>query len=228
MEPLDHDVFQRMAKAPPEVRDLARIWPLGFMFQLPENANIVVAGAYRGAVMELLATIYPDYSRLIGFEPQKVHRDFAQERLTKGNPQPHRVLVNGYGIGVENAVLPMAEYGAEFSGFVATDPRRPDLTEHGVGEIREFNEVMERLDIHKIHLLLLNMEGYEFYLVPHLLKTGWFENGAISHLAIQIHWGMPNDGVYSEMVADIRKTHKLVYDAIPNWAWFQWSGVEWD
>lgn len=225
---LRESAFKRLSEASVEVQELAEIWPEGWLLALPPNATILVAGAYRGRAMELLATMYGDFGRLIGFEPQLEHAEFTRERLKRFGS---RVQVLDYGLGVTDGTFPMAEAGAEFAGFVNLDPahaRREGLLGTTVGELREFNLAMGQLGVRKIHCFLLNVEGYEFQLIPHLGATGWFDSGAISRLMAQIHWGMPGDSVFPQMAASLERTHKRVYDALPNWALWQWSGVEWD
>lgn len=216
------NMFNALAQATPEIQDLALVWPLVFLLKLPKGANIVVAGAYRGRVMELLATVYPEYGNIVGFEPQDDARAFALERLKKYK----NVTIEPYGIGTTYGTFPMGEYGAEYAGFLNLDPAasRTSAKGHGQGQIKEASHTFRELGLNKIDFMLLNMEGYEFILIPHLLDNGWFERGAIERLAVQIHWGMGHDNEYGDMIRRLERTHKRVFDEIPSWGYWQYSG----
>jgi len=224
---IDEQVYARVASAEPEIRDLARIWPLCFLFELPAQANIVVAGAYRGRVMALLALLYPDYVNLVGFEPQLAARAAAIERF---NASGIRAMVQPFGLGESDGTFDMGEYGDEYAGFVNLDPQRARMvghTEHATGELREAVRAFDdAVGPNKIDLLLLNIEGYEWILLPHLIRAGLFSSGRIRRLVLQVHWGMGYDDRLAWIAAEIEKTHKRVYDAIPSWCLWQWSGVE--
>lgn len=221
------NVYHRLVSASPEIQELADIWPCGFLFKLSPGANIIVAGAYRGRVMELLATLYPDYGRLIGFEPQDNALAVAAKRLDSLGLK-HELY--NYGIGTQDGTLPMYEYGAEFAGFVNSDPAlaRTEVA-YGQGQIFEFSSVLSKINLSRIHLLLLNMEGYEFELLPHLVNSNLFYDGKIERLCMQVHWLDQSQAViqrFDASINHIQHTHKRVFDELPQWGFWEYSGVK--
>lgn len=221
------DILSRLNGAATEVRTLAIVWPLVWTFKLPAGATIVVAGAYRGNVMDLLAHAYPLHSRLIGFEPQGDALCEASHRLAKWP----NVELHEYAIGVEDGVFPMGEYGAEYAGFQNLNPAdsRTGSGGIGIGDMRDVVSVFRDLHLRQIDLLLLNMEGYEYKLVPYLVEHGYFVDGRIRRLVVQVHKDMPgNVGIESDLgmaLDTIERTHKRVYDELPQWGLWQWSGA---
>ena len=211
-----------MAEAPEDLQALAEEWPLLWLLKLPPQANVVVAGAYRGQVMHLLATAYPDIGRLVGFEPQESALIAAVMRLRGAKP---RVQVEPYGLGIEDGRFDMADDDSIFASFLEGASRSSEA-KHGNGELREATAAFESLGLDRIDLLLLNIEGYEWHLLPHLLRNNWFETGRIRRLALQVHWGFGYDHTLVDITREIERTHKRVFDEIPSWGYWQWSGAE--
>lgn len=161
-----------------ELIDLVENWPVCRIFDLPEDAVVVVAGAYQGKVMQLLADMYPNYGKIVGFEPQTWAHTQAQARLVLGHYKNTPVAL--YGIGLKTGTFPMGEYHTDACSFVNVNAR-----ERSVGFMVEFSEAMKRAEIEHIDLAVVNIEGYEFLLVPHIINNGWIDK--IDRLAIQWH-----------------------------------------
>lgn len=216
------DPYDRLAAAASDVRALALEWPLVHLFRLSPGANIVVAGAYEGRAMELLATVYPEYGRLVGFEPQPGAREVALKRLARFP----RVTIEPYGIAERDGTFPLADNGSIYASFVDLDPAhsRAGSARASVGELREVEEACRSLDLDRIDLLLLNVEGYEWLLLPHMLLAGMFAVGYVERLALQVHWGMGYDHTLADITQRLEATHKRVFDEIPSWGYWQWSG----
>lgn len=215
--------FAAMAKAPEDLRELAEEWPLLWLLKLPPGANVVVAGAYRGKVMALLATAYPEIGRLVGFEPQESALIAAVLRLRGAKP---RVQVEPYGLGIADGTFPMADDESIFASFLDGAPRSKN-PKHGEGRLREAGAALESIfGMERIDLMLLNIEGYEWHLLPHLLRNNWFSTGRIRRLALQVHWGFGYDHTLADIAHELEHTHKRVFDEIPSWGYWQWSGAE--
>lgn len=223
--------FARLAAAPLDLQNLADEWPLVWLFKLPPLANIVVAGAYRGQVMDLLATVYDDFDRLIGFEPQADARAAALERLAARKHEGGRIgggpVIEPYALGIEDGEGMMIDAESIFASFLYSNSG-PRTNEARVGhfEMRDTTSAFLGLELDRIDLLLLNIEGYEWLLLPYLIDDGWFSSGRIRRLALQVHWGFGLDHTLERITGEIERTHKRVFDEIPSWGYWQWSGPE--
>ncbi len=221
---------------PEDLRVLAAEWPLGFLFNLPPGANIVVAGAHEGKVMDLLARLYPDYWILAGFEPQVDALVRASARLqvlrAVGVGQTDRgIRLFPYALGVHDGEFTMHDWGTREASFVTH--RSGEARSSGAvatGRMRAFEHAMvdagmNAPGIRWIDLLLLNIEGFEFTLLDHLLKMDWFSSGVIRRLAMQVHFGMEGEELYAPSIERLERTHKRVFDELPQWGYWQWSGA---
>lgn len=214
-------IYSRIATADPDIHELAELWPLVTLLDLPDAANIVVAGAYEGRAMELLAVAYPNYGRLVGFDPQVDALIAAALRLRR---YPN-VTLEPYGLGIEDATLAMGEHGSHFAGFIPRDAENSRTAAAAApGDLREATLALTNAGLARIDLMLLNVEGYEFLLLPHLLRAGWFAHGAINRLALQLHWGVGYDETFAGIAAELEITHKRVFDELPNWGYWAYSG----
>jgi len=204
-----------------EIRELASTWPLCYEFKLPKSSTSIIAGAYQGKVIQLLADLYPDYERIIGFEPQRWAVDRARERLD--HTKYPRTPIFPYAIGIERGMFPMGEWNTDACSFINTGVR-----DTGDGWMVEFNQPMEALEIELIDLAVFNMEGYEFKLMPYLREIGWAEK--IDRVAVQWHINLGAGG-YEEIDQEIQAWqvlgHKLIYDHRPQWTytenWKRWE-----
>lgn len=92
----------------------------------------------------------------------------------------------------------MGEFGTDACSFINTGP---DSREQGNGLIRDYAIVAEELEIDHIDLMIMNIEGYEFELLPYLMELGLLEN--IDRLIIQFHLGFGNDSDYPQLLAEL-------------------------
>jgi len=208
--------------SPEDIRVLAETWPLCYEFKLPKLSISIVAGAYQGKVIQLLADLYPDYERIIGFDPQQWAVALARERLVKHPRTP----IFPYAIGTEIGIFPMGEWNTDACSFINTGVR-----ETGDGRMVEFTQPMEALEIELIDLAVFNMEGYEFKLLPYLREIGWADK--IDRMAVQWHVNLGAGG-YEEIDEEVKAWqelgHKLIYDHRPQWTytenWKRWESLK--
>lgn len=213
-------MIDRLMDAPQDVKELAATWPLAFMFNLALGEEAVVAGAYKGKLMELLARLYPD-ARIIGFEPQPWAWEEAVARL-----QPpflfNNVELHCYAIGTKEGLQPMGEWGTDACSFVNVGEH---ARAHGEGMMHDADEALTKVIGHgPIGLMILNMEGYEFELLAWLLHTGWLNR--TFRLAVQWHLDLNNTYGARDMNVLINRITKetdlkLVYDHRPQWTYWQ-------
>lgn len=127
-------------------------WPL------TRDSVVVEVGGYKGRWALQIAERYAP--RLYVFEPQPWAAEVCREVLGE------RAMVLEHGLGVKNQILPMEHEGTDGCTFVTIGPRSH------FGELREISEAFIELEVGRIDLMLMNIEGYEYTLIPHMIKQG--------------------------------------------------------
>jgi len=163
-------------------------------WDLTPYSVVVELGGYEGRWSKLIAEKY--HPKIFAFEPQVWAADKYRQLLGDG------AQCFTYGLGTHAAVLPMGEYETDGCSFVKTTRTT------GTGELREYHSALAALGISAIDLMLMNIEGYEFKLLPHIMplpNVKWF--------MIQFHCDtMQEFDAYHEWRFVIKKTHSLLWD----------------
>lgn len=202
----------------PDIEELLAVWPLGRELDLPAGSVSVVAGAYKGRVMQLLAEVYPDYGAIHGFEPQSWAVEEARRRLGsyQGEGQTIRFrdcTVHPYAIGTETREVWIDEWGTDAASIMGYE----DARTRGLGLMLEYELGLTVAGISNIDLFVMNMEGYEFELLPYL----WSRAPHVTPDRLTVQWHYKPSGIQREKQADIeamlRTTHDLLYDDSPRW-----------
>lgn len=194
-----------------ELSDLLDRWPLARVLGLPPKSTVVVVGAYKGITMELIHELYQP-KMLVGFEPQLWAVQEAQKRLSYIK---NYTLIEG-GLGTENAYLLMGEYGTDACSFVNNGPQSR-VQEYG--RMFEADEALKILNLPKIDLMVMNIEGYEWELLPYLKQTGWLDK--INMIAVQFHTGFGNDQHLPEVLDMMEEYGTVIWNTYP--AWVMWN-----
>lgn len=95
-----------------------------------------------------------------------------------------------FALGAMNGTFPMENWGTDGCSFTQVHLGKPQ----GMGEMREIGEYLAENEISQIDLMLLNVEGYELFLIPHMLKHGIMDR--IRYFMCQFH----TDGDVDESV----------------------------
>lgn len=136
-------------------------WPLD------RKSTVIEIGAYKGRwALQIVERYRP---RLFVFEPQHWAALVCAEILGK------YTTTLAYGLGVRNEQLPMGAWGTD--GCSVLKPG------DGWGELREIGQAFKELKIDQIDLMLMNIEGYEYTLLPHMLGQGIYPD----RLMVQFH-----------------------------------------
>jgi FkbM family methyltransferase len=146
------DVRARAANPEHEWDRRALDWPLTM------SSVVVEVGGYCGRWALQIAERYG--SRLFVFEPQAWAADVCRAVLGK------RANVYNVALGDQDATLPMGDYETDGCSF------GKDGTQ-GMGQMREIGAMFEQCQItNRIDLMLMNIEGYEYTLIPYMLSVG--------------------------------------------------------
>lgn len=151
-------------------------WPL------THESVVVEAGGYIGRWALQIAERYAP--RLYVFEPQGWAYNACREVLGD------RATVLGYGLGVADGFAHMRAYETDGCTFVDGDGP--------MAEMREIGGVVKRFGLSHIDLMLINIEGYEYTLIPHMLDQGILPQ----RLMVQFHTFADPSGVETGRIFD--------------------------
>ena len=151
---------------------------LRFNYPLNSRSIVLDLGGYEGDFAfeinkKFDCTVYV-------YEPIRQYYEFCLERF-KDN---QKITVLPYGISDKSSSTSI--YKAEESSSVVFQISKD---EEKISLVK-FEEEFNRLDIDVIDLLKMNVEGSEFLIVPHLIKTGLIKN--VHNLQVQFHSFYPN------------------------------------
>lgn len=143
-------------------------------YELADNCLVVDVGGYHG---DFAAEIVQRFGCHVAiFEPMPAFYDFCVQRFVN---EP-RVSVYAYGLGSEDAVLELSDMdnGSSFhiKGNASNSVR---------AEIRDVDRVWRELNLSKVALMKVNIEGGEYPLIHRLIETDSISK--IQHLQVQFH-----------------------------------------
>lgn len=153
----------------PYLRDIA----------LPEaTPRVVVAGAYEGDTIAFIRYYHPA-TRVIGYEPQ----DFAYRKLRARFREDDRVDLSPYAIGVVDVLTEVILYeaGTDAASVCKLENSRAQAhvwMQPAVNHLRYMGYAF-------IDLFVMNIEGYEYSLIPELLYN---KDIFVREFLIQFHF----------------------------------------
>lgn len=155
-------------------------WPLD------RSSVVVEVGGYKGRWALQIAERYGP--RLYVFEPQPWAAAVCREVLGD------RAVVLNFGLGTESRYQVMGRFGTDGCTFAEVGTHMASLT--------EVSEAFASLDIAHIDLMLMNIEGYEYALIPHMLDRGILPD----RLMVQFHTfadpsGIETAAIYERLAA---------------------------
>ena len=165
-------------------------WPLK-----PEH-TVIECGAFHGRwALEIMQRANPT---LHMFEPQRWLEPELKSTF-KGWKKAH---VHMYGLGTETRPAWLWEVGNDGATFVANADARD---EGQVFEMREIRQAFLEIGLGAIDLMLMNIEGGEYTLVPHMFQQGiyprWF--------MVQMHLKFGNE---KDLCRKIEEHYRLLWD----------------
>ena len=170
------------------------------------NATSVVweVGSFKGRWALQMARLYNPY--LYCFEPQRWAAGVTREVLKRFNAS-----VYDFGLGSTDAMLSMGEHGTDGCSFTK------DSRETATCEMREITSVLDHLGIQRIDLMLVNIEGGEYDLIPYMFNRSVFPE----ILIVQFH-----EGDYKVLRHLIESHYSVEWDYGRTLAAFRWGGAE--
>ena len=191
LDEMKADVLRRAAN-PEHVWDEKAIdWPL------TKKSVVVEVGGYCGRWALQIAERY--HCRLYVFEPQPWAWNVCSSVLGD------KATVLPYGLGDESGMLAMRNWETDGASFVKAEGQ-------GSGMVREVGAAFKELGIKRIDLMLMNIESYEYVLLPHMLDLGILPR----RLMVQFH---PWHDAFDEYGMALAKLHTRLGDLGYNVAW---------
>lgn len=156
-------------------------WPL------TRKSVVVEVGGFKGRwALQIVEKFQP---RLYVFEPQQWAALVCAEILGK------YTTTLAYGLGVRDEQVSMG--GWETDGCSVL--KQGD----GWGELREIGAAFKALRIKHVDLMLMNIEGYEYQLIPHMLAQKIYP----ARLMVQFHKFADPDGTQLQAVQEALAQH---------------------
>lgn len=124
---------------------------------IDESSIVFEIGSFKGRWALQMAERYNPI--LYCFEPQSWCYQVTYEVLKDYNAH-----VYNFGLGYTEERIPMAEFGTDGCSFIRS------TREIGEGEIRDIDRVCTYLKIDHIDLCLINIEGFEYILLPYMME----------------------------------------------------------
>lgn len=172
-------------------------------FPLTQESVVFEVGGYIGRwAREIAERFDPE---LHVFEPQRWAYDQCRVALL---PYPN-ATVYPYGLATERGVRPLGNFETDGCSLVNIPQDKPT----GVGEFEEIRNFLDYRKIRKIDLMLMNIEGYEFELIPHMIETGIMKR--IHFFMCQFHLHERNECEYYELRKQIAKGRHIRFDYGP-------------
>lgn len=176
---------------------------------LGDDAVIFDIGAYRGEWTYRMIDKYPD-CQIYAFEPAPLAFGVAKKRLAEFD----NVTIYNLALGATTRMSKLYDIENDGATF-----RRVDGLGVVDAQIMNISEFVSNEKIGTIALMTINIEGGEFELLPHIVKSGLIQN--IERFMIQWHSVVTNSRVRQFAIQDvIAKTHQMMWN---HGAWEAWS-----
>lgn len=173
---------------------------------LDKQSVVVDLGGYKGnfasdIFSKFLCAVYV-------FEPVEQYVDIMKHRFAK-NPA---IKIFDYALGDKDETRQI-HLDEAASSFFRGEPNMEI-------RVREFGKAMDDIGITKIDLLKINIEGGEYELLPHLIKSGWISK--VRAFQVQFHEFYPDaEGVMEALHKELEKTHRMTWGF--RFIWENWE-----
>lgn len=194
-----------------------------FDWPLAPDAVVVEVGGFAGRWLVGMAARYS--GQYHAYDPQSwaITRLVDRWNLTAvssgSSLYPHRV-----GLGLREEVREMRGWGTDACSFLMDDAYFAEHPEEGrrdpgQGQLVDAAKALNVADFPRIDVMMMNIEGFEFVLLPYLLSSGIIDR--VEHLAVQFHEAHDPEGtLQSNIRTALARTHdvRFEYPALTAWS----------
>lgn len=172
---------------------LALDWPLN------EDSHVIEIGGFEG---RWAWQIWEKFNCWITiFEPQL----WAVERMEHRFHGLHKIKIHPYGLWVEAGTFSLGGFGTDGTSLLS---HREPIE---LGNFENFETVF--MEIQKADVVLMNIEGSEYILIPEMIETGIMSR--FEHFWCQFHPHDSSDLRHEEIFAEMEKTHEMIWNCFP-------------
>ncbi len=179
-----------------------------FDWALRKDAVVVEVGGYRGRWAAEIAERYDPILHI--YEPQPWAYDALCGRFY-GN---RRVVVYNFALGIEDAIVDMGAFGTDGASMLRDSAYMEDYegSRNKMGSVTVHDAARELGTLGEIDLMLMNIEGYEYLLLPYMAEHGLLAR--VRYLMVQFHgWAEDALDVSYEATRElIGETHDVLWD----------------
>lgn len=186
-----------------EAVDVDPINEASFTWPLTQDSIVVELGGYQGRWTLEMSRRY--HSRIYTFEPQP----WAYKKLRMVTIDLPNVKAFKTALGLGDGTFPMGSWGNDGCSFLKPED---GVAAMGEGEMRNISSMLGWLGLTHIDLMMMNIEGYEFPLIPYLFDTGLMPH-AIERLVVQFHlFADPTGAQYYAIRQRIEQDYRILFD----------------
>lgn len=170
---------------------------LRYNYPLDQNSVVFDVGAYEGAWSKKIWQKY--HCKIYAFEPVSKFYEKAKKNLADTS-----VTVFNFAIGVKDsqAQINLKEDGSSF----ITEGKSCETV-----EIRALCDLLSTLNLKKVDLIKLNVEGYEYLIMESIISNNLVS--CFDHYQIQFHGGVPEAEYRRNQIREtLSKTHEERYN----------------
>lgn len=187
-------------------------------WELPPDAVIVEVGGFEGRWLHGMWTRYPGTYYV--FEPQTWALARLHDRLRADGPVENRSIhLEPYGLGAQTEDVELGGWNTDAASILKTPQWYARNQWEGRNErgAARLVAVSEALTMPRIDVLCMNIEGYEFVLLPEMRRRGIIDR--VRNLVVQFHEGydVPVDEEGVRLM--LGETHDVIWDYPALTAW---------
>lgn len=175
-------------------------------WELQPSSIVIEVGAYKGRWASIMNDLYG--CKIFAFEPQPWAYELTRQKL---DPFDNARVFN-HALGDRCGKFEMGEYETDGCSFLKVGQRGT-----GMGEMKEIAREFTMLGIERIDVMLINIEGYEYTLIPYMARIGLLE--IVDALMVQWHKFAVSEAQHEEVLNAIAQTHNILWhwDALTAW-----------
>lgn len=187
----------------------------------PANVFVEVGGFEGRWVAEMAARYAGTFH---AYEPQLWAHERIRAAFAAVARPDARLEIHSYGLGPHDDYALMGGYETDAASFLKTPEfyqRNPEegRNRYGYGEIRGlYSEHCNLRDLGTIEVMMMNIEGFEYILIPALLRAKMLPR--IRNLSVQFHRVYPESSEETEIRRQVETTHRIIWEwpALSAWA----------
>lgn len=184
----------KLADGPSNEWDIASIdWT-----EINQESVVVEIGGYKGRWAKLMADLY--HPKLYVFEPQPWAFAICNEVLAGTGARVYDVA-----LGTRSEFVTLGDYGRDGASLLKTDHN--DKINVGIIDTKK---AFDELGLDAIDLCLINIEGYEYTLIPYMAECGLLRR--IKIIMVQFHTFAANSVQHQATIALLNTDHDLLWN----------------